>query len=49
MTAELFHSSSEEFHVSDPLQAFHQSSGPVVYTHSGYYLHNKYTAWTKNV
>lgn len=41
--AELLHSTGEELDVSDSLQAFHQSSGPVVYTHSGYYLHDKDT------
>lgn len=49
MIAELLHSSSEKFYISNPLQAFHQSSGPVVYTHSGYYLYNKYTQWTKKI
>lgn len=39
--AELLHSGGEELHVADPLQAFHQSSGPVVQTHSGDYLQSK--------
>lgn len=41
MAAKLLHSSSEEFDVGDGLQPFHQSSGPVVYAHPGYYLGDK--------
>ena len=48
MMVEFLHATSQEFDVRDPQQAFHQSSGPVVYTYPGGYLHDKYTAWTKN-
>ncbi len=48
VVAELLHPTGEDLDISYSLQAFHQGSGPVVHTHPGYNLHDKYTACTKH-
>lgn len=49
MEAELLHSSSEELNITNSLKPFDQSSGPVVNTHPGCYLHNKKTHSVNNI
>lgn len=41
MVAEFLHSTSQKLDISDPQQALNQGSGPVVYTHPGYNLHDR--------